>query len=162
MSETTAETTAETTTKTCPARTFVPESPLRAALDDMAEVLGSAEVFGDGGTTLTCTEANAIALVMHLSGHTEAGVYLLAGHAEGDDGGDPHAHLIADPECDLTVDYEAGRDYLQALAAGDEEPELRRRCERCSSFFAATVTAIDEGLLLCPEHAANNDARVTV
>src|SRR5207253_126615 len=123
---------------------------------------GSAEVFGDGGTTLTCTEADAIALVMHLSGHTEAGIYLLAGHAEDDDAGDSHAHLLADPECDLTVDYEAGRDYLKALAAGDDEPELRRRCERCGEFHAASQQAIDEGPLLCPEHVANNDDRVTV
>jgi hypothetical protein len=67
--------------------------------DALSEALAAlAGVFGDGmtadhtGSGFTCTEADTIARVLVLAGHSEAAESWLEGHATGDDGGDDHWH----------------------------------------------------------------------
>jgi hypothetical protein len=87
-------------------------STLGEAIADMADALGSQDVFGDGGTTLNCIEADRIARVMALAGHLDAAVHFLAGHAEGDDEGDDH-HLFLNG---MTINSAAAIDYVAKLA----------------------------------------------
>ncbi|MEU8621403.1 hypothetical protein [Streptomyces sp. NPDC048623] len=88
-----------------------------------------AGVFGDGmtadsvGSKFTCSEANDIALALHVSGHEEAAVTWLLGHAEGEDWDDLHAHEYDETQGDRDrdqprlFDEDEIRDYLRDLAA---------------------------------------------
>jgi hypothetical protein len=70
--------------------------PLKDALCDLAQVFGDGMTADMVGGHFTCSEANKIAGVLKLSGHTDAAVTWLQGHAMGDDDPDDDHRDLAD------------------------------------------------------------------
>ncbi|MGW7434704.1 hypothetical protein [Streptomyces sp. NPDC054849] len=86
-----------------------------------------ARVFGDGmtadhvGSKFTCGEADEIALALWISGHQDAALTWLVGHAEGEDWDDAHAHEFdeeqdADREAPRVFSEDELREYLRGLS----------------------------------------------
>lgn len=94
-------------------------SELLTALRDTAATLAEVDTMQDIGPHLTCSEADALAKMMVLLGHFDAGAALLKGHARGDedpalvDTDDIHHHLA-------TGDGFLTYAHLRALVAGVE------------------------------------------
>ena len=55
-----------------------------------AEVLSDGEIADEVGTSLTCTEVEALAELFRATGHENAAQVWIDCHAEGDDCGDDH------------------------------------------------------------------------
>ncbi|AXQ65272.1 hypothetical protein ACF1AX_21530 [Streptomyces sp. NPDC014802] len=100
-------------------------APLVVLHDDLNDALAElASVFGDGmtadhtGSGFTCTEADAVARVLALTGHKDAAVTWLEGHASGDEGGDSH-HVYEDDadEEGHVMDEDEIAEYVAELAA---------------------------------------------
>ncbi|AXQ62400.1 hypothetical protein SEA_TRVXSCOTT_74 [Streptomyces phage TrvxScott] len=100
-------------------------APLVVLHDDLNDALAElASVFGDGmtadhtGSGFTCTEADAVARVLALTGHKDAAVTWLEGHASGDEGGDIH-HVYEDDadEEGHVMDEDEIAEYVAELAA---------------------------------------------
>ena len=53
-------------------------------------IFGSAAAAGDVGPKLTCSEVEALAIILRAAGSTQAAEAWLDGHAVGDDDGDMH------------------------------------------------------------------------
>ncbi|ATI18775.1 hypothetical protein SEA_DAUDAU_74 [Streptomyces phage Daudau] len=84
-----------------PAPTLVVQhDELNDALAELASVFGDGMTADHTGSGFTCTEADTVARVLVLAGHTDAAETWLHGHADGDDGGDSHYHYDSedDPE----------------------------------------------------------------
>ena len=59
-------------------------------LENFAEVWGDPYLLDDIGTSLSCTEAEALAALLRELGKDGSAVSLIDAHAEGDDEGDEH------------------------------------------------------------------------
>ncbi|MFJ6183741.1 hypothetical protein [Streptomyces sp. NPDC092295] len=77
-------------TPVAPPEAIVPEFEL--ALHDLAATFGDYMTAAEVGGHFTCTEADALARVLLLSGHRDEAITWLEGHQYGDDDeDDPHA-----------------------------------------------------------------------
>ncbi|MEU6572310.1 hypothetical protein [Streptomyces sp. NPDC046805] len=81
-----------------PPTLVVQHDALSEALDALAGVFGDGMTADGTGSTFTCTEADTIARVLVLAGHSGAAETWLEGHASGDDGGDDHWHYEGDDD----------------------------------------------------------------
>lgn len=66
------------------------DSRMTKAIEELAEVFGDSWTAADVGGHLNCTEADTIARVLILAGHSEDAEAWLSGHADGDECGDEH------------------------------------------------------------------------
>ncbi|MFE1842059.1 hypothetical protein [Streptomyces sp. NPDC059515] len=104
-------------------------SLLTQAFQPLAKVFGDAMTAGDTGSKFTCSEADEIALALYVSGHEDAAVTWLHGHAIGEDWEDTHAHPYDEQQGDHDREAprifnedeireylrEESRNYLEAL-----------------------------------------------
>ncbi|MEU7400064.1 hypothetical protein [Streptomyces sp. NPDC044948] len=102
---------------------------LRQTLQPLAGVFGDGMTADQTGPQFTCKEADEIALALYVTGHEEAAVTWLTGHATGEDWEDTHAHPYDEQQGDhdreaprvFTEDEireylrEESKDYLDAL-----------------------------------------------
>ncbi len=89
-----------------------------AAVTTMTQTLGTEEIGNDVGGHMTCTEADALARVMHRFGDTEAATWFLLGHCRDDEDGDQHFwnQVTTDPGNLPTAQMkQRAQDYALAL-----------------------------------------------
>ncbi len=94
-------------------------SDLTSAVAYLADVVGDSWTATAIGTAMTCTEADALADVLHLGGHTEEAAAFLVGHADGDhDDEDAHRQLrLRESSADEHARaMDAARKYLATVA----------------------------------------------
>ncbi|MFE7463086.1 hypothetical protein ACFU6R_03140 [Streptomyces sp. NPDC057499] len=91
---------------------------LREAFRPLARVFGDGMTADHTGSKFTCNEADEIALALYVTGHEDAAVTWLHGHADGEDWEDSHAHEYdqakgdANRESPRTFDEDEIREYL--------------------------------------------------
>jgi hypothetical protein len=129
---------------------------LAAALQALADSLGTEE-FGSE-SSLSCSEADALARLLYLAGHDGPAAWLLAGHTlDGDDDGDRHHHIVFTDGREDHLDATAALAYLAALAAG-VEPLHRYRCRCCQGLYGPGDAGDAGDAEFCPTCTARDAA----
>jgi hypothetical protein len=88
------------------------------AIEELASVFGDGMTADHVGSGFTCSEADAIARLLVLTGHKDEAVAWLEGHAQGDEVDDSHyTYDETDPEDEGRVLTEAELvEYVEGLA----------------------------------------------